>query len=122
MERRRRGRETDWSVEGMDPWLVTPEDLPDSCRSEDSLIEFAPEGSAEGSDNLDEPNDHRRDFRRDTILPTSMEKVAMMVAEKLQRPRLSESSTTALHPLGPLVGCAPVLMQAAVRVRPDEHA
>ena len=40
MERRRRGRDIEWSVDEMVHWLVTPEGDPDSCSSEDSLIDL----------------------------------------------------------------------------------
>ena len=33
----------------MDQWLMTPEDDPDSCSNEDSLIDFASDVSAEES-------------------------------------------------------------------------
>ena len=67
LERRRRGRDTEWSVEEMVQWLVTPESDPDWCSPEDSLTDFASDEIAEDSDGVNEPNEHRRDFSRDTI-------------------------------------------------------
>ena len=51
MERRRRGRDTEWSIEEMDQWRGAPEDDPDSCSSEDSRTDFASDESAAGSYN-----------------------------------------------------------------------
>ena len=46
---------------------MIPEDDPDFCSSEDSLIDFASDESAEGSDNFDEPKYDRQDFCQDMI-------------------------------------------------------
>ena len=98
MERRRRGHGTEWSTEDMDQWLRTPEDDPDSCSSESSLTDSASNWSADESDYGDgiyEPNEPRREFRRDTLAPTITEKVAMMVTEQAQQPQTTEHDTSA---------------------------
>ena len=59
LERLRRGRDTEWSVEEMDRWLWTPEDDPDSCSSEDSLTDVASDESAKESDNAEVIFEHR---------------------------------------------------------------
>ena len=72
MERRQRGRDTEWSDEEMDRWLGTPEDDPDSCSSESLLTDFAPDDSAEDSDGIDEPHELRRECCRDIYAPTNI--------------------------------------------------
>ena len=85
----------------MDRWLVTPEDDPDSCTSEDSLTDIASDESAEDSDDFDEPNYDRQDFCRETIMATDIEKVAMKLTETLQQPQQSGHATSAhVGPIG----------------------